>query len=232
MIPAMPIKERSASRDSDRPKTPPGGRVVALRMVLCWLGVVVLGAGMGLGFVSTSTLAIAAGLVLGLLLAAVAASVAIVVSGRVWLMFPVFVVTCLYIVSAAFTSVGYVAAHGTRYTATAVSSECRKVKGGSACTARLRRPDGTMLEDAVSVSGRMSAGQTVDVVEDPAGIVATHPADEMDPDALPVDTLLLGAAAVLLAGLFGLAAVLGVRRPVARSASGRKGRSGKASRRS
>lgn len=228
----MPVEERSASRDSDRPKTSPGGRVVALRMVLCWLGVVVLGAGMGLGFVSASTLASAAGLVLGLLLAAVAASAVIIVSGRVWLMFPVFLVTCLYIVCSAFTSVGYVAAHGTRYSATAVSSECRKVKGGSACTARLRRPDGTTLDDAVPVGERMSAGQTVDVVEDPAGIVATHPADEMDPGALPVDTILLGAAAALLAGLFGLAAVLGARRPVPRSATGRKGRGTKASPRS
>lgn len=138
-----------------------------------------------------------------------------------------FLVTCLYIVSATFTSVGYVAAHGTRYTATAVSSECHKVKGGSAGTARLHRPDGTPLDDAVPVSERMSAGQTADVVEDPSGIVATHPADEMDPDALPVDTVLLGAAAVLLAGLFGLAAWLGVRRPAPKSPTGRKGRGDK-----
>lgn len=106
---------------------------------------------------------------LGLLLAAVATSAVIIVSGRVWLVFPVFLVTCLYIVCSAFTSVGYVAA---------------------------------------------------------------HPADEMDPDALPVGTILLGAAAALLAGLFGLASVLGARRPVPRSATGRKGRGTKASPRS
>jgi hypothetical protein len=181
-------------------------------MALCWVGVMVLGAGMGLGFVSSNTALIAAGLVLGVLLAVVAAAATLIASGRKWPLFPAFLLTCLYIVAAAFTCVGYVAAHGTRYTATAVSAECHRVKGGSACTARLRRPDGTALPDAVPVGERMSPGETVEVVEDPNNIVATHTADEMDPDALPVDVTLLSAAAVLLAGLFGLTSWLGIRR--------------------
>ncbi|TVT34825.1 hypothetical protein FNH05_26435 [Amycolatopsis rhizosphaerae] len=227
----MPAKKPAAPRDSGQPKPPPSGRVVALRSAVGWLAVLVLGAVMAVGFVSGSTLAIVAGLVLGLLLAVLAASAAVIMSGRVWLLFPAFLITCLYIASVAVTSVGYLAVHGTRFTATAVSSECHRVKGGHACTARLRRPDGTMLDDAVSVAGRMDVGQTIDVVEDPAGIVATHPADELDPVALTVGTVLAGAAAVLLAGLFALAAWLGLRRPKPQTARNRPGRANRRPRR-
>jgi len=207
----MPVEERSVSAKSGRPKA--GGRVVALRMGLGWLAVVVLGAAMGLGFVSSSTVAAGAGLVLGLLLAAVAASAAIIASGRVWPLFPVFLTACLYMVAAGMTAAGYVAGHGTRYSATAISSECHRVKGGTACTARLHRPDGTLLDDALPVEERMHPGQQVEVIEDPSGIVAPHTAESLDPVLLPVGAILLGAAAVLLAGLFGLTTWLGLRKP-------------------
>ncbi|WAL63818.1 hypothetical protein ORV05_22845 [Amycolatopsis cynarae] len=226
----MPAKKPVAAKGSDGPKPPPSGRVVALRVAVGWLAVVVLGAGMAVGVVSRSTVATAAGFVLGLLLAALVASAAIIMSGRVWLLFPAFLITCLYIASVSVTSAGYLAVHGTRFTATAVSSECHRVKGGHACTARLRRPDGTMLDDALSVAGRMDAGQTIDVVEDPAGIVATHPADELDPGALTVGAILLGAAAFLLAGLFALAAWLGLRKPLPKFQTGRN-RTGRTNRR-
>ncbi|TVT61660.1 hypothetical protein FNH05_02555 [Amycolatopsis rhizosphaerae] len=69
-----------------------------------WPAVLVLGAGLALGIVSRSTVATAGGFVLGLLLAAIAASAAIIMSGRVWLLFPAFMTTCLYIASGAVTS--------------------------------------------------------------------------------------------------------------------------------
>lgn len=216
----MPTKKPAVPTDSAV-----GGRVITLRIAGGWLAVVVLGAVMGVGVVSNAMVATFAGVVLGLLLAAVVASVAIVVSGRVWFLFPAFLITCLYIAAVATTAIGYEAAHGTKFTATAVSSECHAVKAGQTCTARLRRPDGTLLDDALAVEHRMDVGETLDVIEDPAGIVAPHPADELDPDALPLDTILLGAATVLLAGLCALAAWLGIRRPrppVRRRRAGRR----------
>lgn len=175
---------------------------------------VVLGGAAAVGFVSASSVASAAGLLFGLLLAALATSAVFMFSGRGWFLVGGFLLTGFYLVSVGVTAVGYVAAHGDRYRAIAVSSECHHVKGGTACTARVDRPDGTLLVDDLSVKSRMKAGEKVDVVEDRAGIVATHRADVLDPDALPADLVLLGVSAALLAGLFGWSAWLGVRRPL------------------
>jgi len=220
----MPAKNPAAPTDSDLPKPPLGARVVALRTVVGWVAVLVLGAGMGVAIVSTSTVATAVGVVLGMLLAALVATATVVLSGRRWPLFPALLITCLYIASAAETSGGYLAAHGARYTATAVSAECHRVKYSTECTARLRRPDGTTLAGAVPVAHRMQPGDTVDLVEDPLGVVAPHPADELDPDMLPTGAAVLGAAACLLAGLVALAAWLGIRHPKPKSRPGRANR--------
>ncbi len=178
--------------------------------------VLVAGGAAAVGFVSASTVAAAAGLLFGLLLAALATSAAFMFSGRGWFLVGGFLLTAFYLVCVGVTSVGYLAATGDRYSAIAVSSECHHVKGGTACTARVNRPDGTLLSEELSVKSQMKAGETVDVVEDRAGIVATHRADELDPDALPADLVWLGASAGLLAGLFGLSAWMGFRRPLPR----------------
>lgn len=214
MIPGVSMKKPAATRDSARRPTPASSRVIALRAGLCWLAVVVLGGAAAVGFVSASSVASAAGLIFGLLLAALATSAVFIFSGRGWFLIGGFLLTAFYLVSVGVTSVGYLAAHGDRYSATAVSSECHHVKGGTACTARVNRPDGTLLIEDLSVESRMKTGETVDVVEDPAGIVAPHRADLLDPGTLRVGLMLLGTSAALLAGLFGWSAWLGFRRPL------------------
>ncbi|WP_409465140.1 hypothetical protein [Amycolatopsis sp. GA6-003] len=207
----MSARKPAVARDS----APASGRAVALRAGWCWVAVVVLGAAAAVGFVSSSPVASAAALLFGLLLAALATAAAFMFSGRGWFLLGGFLLTAFYLGSVGVTSVGFLAAHGDRYRATAVSSECHHVKGGTACTARVDRPDGTLLAEDLSVKSRMKAGEKVAVVEDPAGIVAAHRADQLDPAALPLD-LLLGVSAALLAGLFGWSAWLGVRRPLRR----------------
>lgn len=192
------------------------GRAVALRAGWCWLAVMVLGAVAAVGFVSASSVASAAGLLAGLLLAALATSAVFMFSGRGWFLVSGFLLTAFYLVCVGMTAVGYVAAHGDRYRAIAVSSECHRVKGDPACTARVDRPDGTLLVEDLPVASRMKAGETVVVVEDRAGIVAVHRADALDPEALPVDLALLAASAALLAGVFGWSAWLGHRWPLRR----------------
>ncbi|WP_158688039.1 MULTISPECIES: hypothetical protein [Actinomycetes] len=212
----MSTKKPAAARDSARKTAPASGRAVALRAGWCWLAVVVLGGAAAVGFVSSSSVAAAAGLLFGLLLAALATSAVFMFSGRGWFLVGGFLLTGCYLVSVGVTSVGYLAADGDRYRATAVSSECHHVKGGTACTARVDRPDGTLLVEDLAVKSRMKLGETVDVVEDRAGIVAPHRADQLDSDALPADLGLLAVSAALLAGLFGWSAWLGVRRPLKR----------------
>ncbi|WP_370937930.1 hypothetical protein [Amycolatopsis sp. cg13] len=210
----MSTRKPAVARDSARKTTPASGRVIALRAGLCWLVVLAVGGAAAVGFVSASSVASAAGLLIGLLLAALATSAVFMFSGRGWFLVGGFLLTAFYLVCVGVTAVGYLAADGDRYSALAVSSECHHVKGGTACSARVNRPDGTLLSEDLSVKSRMKPGETVDVVEDRAGIVATHRADELDPEALPVDLTLLGASAALLAGLFGWSAWLGFRKPL------------------
>ncbi|MGW4400512.1 hypothetical protein ACWEHA_34905 [Amycolatopsis nivea] len=212
----MSTRKPAAARDSTPRKAAASGRVVALRAGWCWLAVIVLGAAAAVGFVSSSSVAAAAGLLIGVLLAALATSAVFMFSGRGWFLVGGFLLTGCYLVAVGVTAVGYVAVHGDRYRAIAVSSECHRVKGGTACTARVDRPDGTLLVGDLSVKSRMKTGEKVAVVEDRAGIVAPHRADVLDPDALPVDLMLLSGSAALLAGLFGWSAWLGFRRPLKR----------------
>ena len=209
----MSVQKPAKPTDSDRPKPPPGGRVVVLRAAVGWLVAVVLGAGFGVGFASAYTVAQVAGALLGVLLAVLVATAMVVISGRIWPLFPAFLLTGLCIVSVMVASQGYLARYGTRFTATTVSAECHGVKGGIACTARLRGPDGAMLDGDIPTSTPMDVGETVEVAADPAGIMPVHAVDELDPDGLPAGMIMFGAAAILLAGLFALAAWLGIRRP-------------------
>ncbi|MYW95478.1 hypothetical protein G3I59_34015 [Amycolatopsis rubida] len=184
---------------------------VTLGAGACWLGVLVLGAGAGLALVNPASGGGLAGAVLVIALACAAGVVTFRSSGRTWLLVLTVVCTILYGVAVAMTCVGYVAVHGERYTATVVSSECHQARFGTACTARCARPDGTPLDEDVSVDSKLVPGTAVDLAEDRAGIVETRTA--ADAGELTFGALLAAAGAIVLAVLFGLAARLRIRYP-------------------
>ncbi|ATY12424.1 hypothetical protein CU254_19680 [Amycolatopsis sp. AA4] len=181
-----------------------------LRAGASWLGVLVLGAGAGMALVSAAW---GVGAVVVIAVASGAGAVTFRFSGRTWLLVLTVAFAILYGVAVAMTCVGYVSVHGERYTATALSSECHDARSGTACTARFARPDGTLLDEDVSVASKIVPGTAVDLVEDRAGIVETLAAADADADALPFDVLFVMACAVGLAVLFGLAGRLRVRYP-------------------
>jgi len=188
-------------------------RFAALRAGTGWLGVVVLGAAAGVALASAISGGAVVGAIFGILLSAGAGIAVFTLCERTWMLVLTILFTILYGVAVAVTCVGYVAGHGERYTATVVSSECHRSRNGTTCTARFHRPDGSPLDEDVAVGSKLDPGETVNLVGDRAGIVATHPADEVDPEALPLDLALAGAGAAVLAVLFGTAGWMGVRHP-------------------
>lgn len=180
--------------------------------VALFLGCLVLFAVFGIGFASRFGVAQIASLVLGCLAGGIASSVAIVWSRRVWPLFPVFLACGFWMVSVIIGTRAYLAAHGAQVTATVDSVECRPAKGGGkACTAQLRRPDGSEIGYSVSVDSRTKQGQTEQVIEDPVGIIALHLQADVDSVDSGLALTLLWTSAGLLALMTAASAMTGER---------------------
>ncbi|HTI22907.1 MAG TPA: hypothetical protein VL652_18070 [Kutzneria sp.] len=209
----MPADDtRLPSRAGSDRLTPWGWRRATVRVGLCLLTTLLACGLIGIGATSGSGVVQVFSFILGVLGGAVAASVAIVLVRRVWPLFPTVLATWFCMAMVGLSSLWYLADHGTRITATVVSTSCQRVKGGGlACTARLRRPDGSLIGDPVAVDDRPEPGEHVDVVEDPAGVLAPRLGDHVDPADIPVIRTLLVASTGLLVVLWGVFGVVGER---------------------
>lgn len=191
---------------------PWGWRRTTVRVGICLLTTLLVCGLIGFGAASDSGVAQAISFILGVLGGAIAASAAIVLTRRAWPLFPTVLATWFCMAMVGLSSLWYLADHGTRITTTVVSTSCQHAKGGGlACTARLRRPDGSLIGDSVAVDDRPDPGDHVDVVEDPAGLLAPRLGDHVDPADIPVIRTLLFVSTGLLITLWGVFGVVGER---------------------
>jgi hypothetical protein len=201
----------NARTGSDR-LTPWGWRRATVLVGLCLLATLLACGLIGVGATSGSDVVQAFSFILGVLGGAIAASVAIVLTRRVWPLFPTVLATWFCMAMVGLSSLWYLADYGTRITSTVVSTSCQHTKGsGLACTARLRGPDGSLIGDPVAVDDRPDPGDHVDVVEDPAGLLAPRLGDHVDPADTPVIRALLVVSIGLLVVLWGVVGVVGER---------------------
>jgi hypothetical protein len=209
----MPAENtRFHSRTGSDRLTPWGWRRATARVGLCLLTTLLACGLIGIGATSDSGVAQVFSFILGVLGGAIAASVAIVLARRVWPLFPTVLATWFCMAMVGLSSLWYLADHGTRVTATVVSTSCQHAKGGGlACAARLRRPDGSLIGDPVAVDDRPDPGDHVDIVEDPAGLLAPRLGDHVDPADIPVTRALLVVSIGLLVVLWAVFGVVGER---------------------
>ncbi|MEV6603160.1 hypothetical protein [Kutzneria sp. NPDC051319] len=209
-MPAEDTRAHSRTR-SDR-LTPWGWRRATVRAGLCLLTTLLACGLIGIGATSASGVVQVFSFILGVLGGASAASAAIVLTRRIWPLLPTVLATWFCMAMIGLSSLWYLADHGTRITTTVVSTSCEHAKGGGlACTARLRRPDGSLIGDPVAVDDRPDPGEHVDVVEDPAGLLAPRLGDHVDPADIPVIRVLLIVSIGLLVALWGVFGVVGER---------------------
>lgn len=191
---------------------PWGWRRTTARVGVCLLTTLLVCGLIGFGATSDSGVVQVLSIVLGVLAGVVAASVAIVLARRVWPLFPMVLVTWFCMAMVGLSSLWYLADHGARITTTVVSTSCQHAKGGGlACTAQLRRPDGSLVGDSVAVEDRPGPGDHVEVVEDPAGLLAPRLGDHVDPADIPVIRALLFVSIGLLVVLWAVFGVVGER---------------------
>jgi hypothetical protein len=209
----MPVEDtRAPSWVGPDCLTPWGRRRTTVRVGSCLLTTLLVCGLIGFGAASDSGVVQALSFILGVLGGAIAATVAIVLARHIWPLFPTVLATWFCMAMVGLSSFWYLADHGTRITTTVVSTDCRHAKGGGlACTARLRRPDGSLIGDSVAVDDRPAPGDRVELVEDPAGLLAPKLGDHVDPADIPVIRALLFASIGLLVVLWGVFGVVGER---------------------